>query len=92
MPDNTGAGWPRMTASYQSNHAGGRTGYENFWKPIRRVTVSNVSGRPPDRVVATITYFYGDGRVVRERTAYRLANQGGTLKIADSRVLSSATS
>ena len=92
MPDDTDAAWPRMTASYQSDHAGGRVGYENFWKPIRRVTISNVSGRPPDRALATIAYFYRDGRVVRERTEYRLADEGGALKIADSRVLSSTTS
>lgn len=81
-----------MTAAYQSGHAGGRTGYENFWQPIRRVTVHNVSGRPPDQAVATITYYYRDGRVVRERTAYTFQKQGGVLKIADSRVLSSETS
>src|SRR5215204_6088782 len=31
MPGNTNQAWPRMTASYQANHAGGRQAYERFW-------------------------------------------------------------
>jgi eukaryotic-like serine/threonine-protein kinase len=91
VPDHIDLAWPRMTADYQSRHAGGRTGYENFWRPVRRVTVHDVSGEPPDRATATITYYYRDGRAVHERTAYRLTNQRGALKIADSRVMSSRT-
>jgi serine/threonine protein kinase len=30
MPRNTDAAWPRMTASYQTNHAGGRQAYQRF--------------------------------------------------------------
>ena len=91
MPNRTDQAWPRMTPAYQTNHAGGKRAYENFWRPVRRVTADNVSGRPPDGAEATITYYYRHGRVVRERTAYRLTNDGGALKIADSRVLSSET-
>jgi serine/threonine protein kinase len=91
MPQGTDQGWPRMTADYQINHAGGRTAYENFWNAIRRVSATNVSGQPPDHAVATITYWFRDGRVVRERTSYRLVRQDGILKIAQSTVLSSVT-
>ncbi|MCA1709984.1 MAG: protein kinase, partial [Actinobacteria bacterium] len=31
MPDNQPAAWERLTADYQQNHAGGFTGYQNFW-------------------------------------------------------------
>ena len=77
MPGNTDQAWPRMTASYQANHAGGRQAYERFWDAIGRVVVSDVSGSPPGSAQATLTYYFKDGRVVTERTAYGLVNDGG---------------
>ena len=91
MPRNTDAAWPQMTASYRTNHAGGREAYQRFWDAISKVTVADVRGIPPDSAQATLTYYFTDGRVVRERTAYGLANDGGHLKINSSTVLSSVT-
>jgi serine/threonine protein kinase len=91
MPRNTDAAWPRMTASYQTNHAGGRQAYQRFWDAISRVSVADVRGIPPYSAQATLTYYFKDGRVVRERTAYGLVNEGGRLKINSSTVLSSVT-
>jgi eukaryotic-like serine/threonine-protein kinase len=91
MPRNTDAGWPRMTASYQTNHAGGRQAYQRFWDSVDRISVADVRGTPPSSAQATLTYYYKDGRVVRERTAYGLVNEGGRLKISRSTVLSSVT-
>ena len=80
-----------MTQSYQTNHAGGRQGYQRFWDAIDRISIAEVSGTPPNSAQATITYYFKDGRVVRERTAYGLVNEGGRLKISRSTVLSSVT-
>jgi hypothetical protein len=91
MPRNTDAAWPRMTASYQTNHAGGRQAYQRFWDAISKITVADVKGIPPDGAQATLTYYFKDGRVVRERTAYGLVNEDGRLKISSSKVLSSVT-
>jgi eukaryotic-like serine/threonine-protein kinase len=91
MPRNTDAAWPRMTASYQTNHAGGRRAYQRFWDAISKITVADVTGIPPDAAQATLTYYFQDGRVVRERTAYGLVNEDGRLKINSSTVLSSVT-
>ena len=91
MPRNTDAAWPRMTASYQTNHAGGRRAYQRFWDAISKITVADVRGIPPDAAQATLIYYFKDGRVVRERTAYRLVNEGSRLKISSSTVLSSVT-
>jgi eukaryotic-like serine/threonine-protein kinase len=91
MPRNTDAAWPRMTAWYQTNHAGGRQAYRRFWDATDRVSVTDVSGIPPSSARATITYYFKDGRVVRERTAYGLVNDGGRLKINSTTVLSSVT-
>ena len=91
MPRNTDAAWPGMTASYQTNHAGGRQAYQRFWDAISRITVADVRGIPPDSAQATLTYYFNDGRVVRERTAYGLVDEGGNLKINNSTVLSSVT-
>jgi eukaryotic-like serine/threonine-protein kinase len=91
MPRNTNAAWPRMTASYQTNHAGGRQAYQRFWDAISKITVADVRGIPPDSAQATLTYYFKDGRVVRERTAYGLVDEGGSLKINSSTVLSRVT-
>jgi len=91
MPRNTDAAWPRMTASYQTNHAGGRQAYQRFWDAIGKIALADVRGIPPDSAQATITYYFKDGRVVRERTAYGLVNEDGRLKIDSSTVLSSVT-
>ena len=91
LPRNTDAAWPRMTASYQTNHAGGRQAYQRFWDAMSKITVADVSGIAPDSAEATLTYYFDDGRVVRERTAFGLVNEGGRLKIDSSTVLSSVT-
>jgi serine/threonine protein kinase len=91
MPGNTDEAWPRMTASYQTNHAGGRQAYQRFWDAVDRISVADVRGMPPASAQATLTYYFKDGRVVRERTAYGLVNDGGRLKIDSTTVLSSVT-
>ena len=77
-----------MTASYQTNKARGRGGYEAFWGQFSRVTVTNVSGQAPDRAEATLTYYRKNGRVDVERTVFRLVNEDGRLKINQSDVVS----
>jgi hypothetical protein len=89
LPGDLETAWPRMTADYQENHAGGRGGYEAFWAEIAAVEVADVVAAAPDQVQATLTYYYQDGRVVQEVTSYRLVDEGGVLKIAASDVLSS---
>ena len=91
MPRNTDAAWPRMTASYQTNHAGGRQAYQRFWDAISKITVADVKGIPPDSAQATLTYYFNDGRIVQERTAYGLVEEAGRLKINSSTVLNSVT-
>ena len=91
MPRNTDAAWSRMTASYQTNHAGGRQAYQRFWDSVDRISVADVTGMPPSSAQATLTYYFKDGRVVRERTAYGFVNDGGRLKINSTTVLSSVT-
>ncbi|MGH3913435.1 MAG: serine/threonine-protein kinase [Pseudonocardiaceae bacterium] len=89
MPGNLDAGWTRLTADYQRDHAGGRAGYQAFWDPIERVEVSGISANPPARATATITYFYRDGRVIEERTGFGLVAEDGLWKIGSSSVSSS---
>ncbi|MFK4834454.1 protein kinase [Microbacterium sp. ZW T2_14] len=89
MPENRDGAWPLMTADYQENHAGGRGGYEEFWSAIADVSIADVRATGPDTGQATLTYYFRDGRVVEEVTAYRFADEGGVLKIASTEVLSS---
>jgi eukaryotic-like serine/threonine-protein kinase len=91
MPDNLPVAWERLTVDYQQNHAGGFTGYQDFWNPVQRVTVSDVSVQQGDAVDATIAYFFKDGRVIEERTSYGLLAEAGLWKINSSTVRSSQT-
>lgn len=91
IPDNLDAGYARLTPAYQTNHAGGYSGYQRFWGRMRSVSTTNVDGQAPDAATATITYHYKSGRTVVERTRYRLVRTGGRLLIADSAVLTSGS-
>ena len=89
LPSDTNDAWNRLTKSYQRGTARNRSYYESFWNAIEKVETSNVTGSSPDSAEATITYTYKDGHVVHERTAYKLVEQDGILKINSSTVLSS---
>jgi len=89
MPSGSDQGWDRLTARFQSTTAQNRPYYERFWGGISRVIAEDVQGAAPDKAEATITYYFDDGRVAVERTAYTLVPEGGTLKIDTSTVLSS---
>ena len=91
MPTNTDRAWNLMTDAYKASHTSGRQGFERFWGSIDRVEVQNVTATPPDRSEARLISHFKDGRVVVERTSYELVDEGGTIKIADSSVLSSST-
>ena len=87
VPADLGTAWGHMTANYQQNHAGGMTGYRQFWQQIAQVSLTAVTASPPDSVTATITYVYRNGNVVTERTQFGLVSEGGMWKIASSSVL-----
>ena len=87
VPNDTADAWPLMTAAYQTNHAGGRQAYDRFWAPVRTVTATNIRATGTNRVEATITYRYDDGRVSVEPTSFELVESDGVLKIAESTVV-----
>jgi hypothetical protein len=89
MPTNTEAGWAMLTPGFQSGIAQDREYYNSFWGGVQRVVATDVTGTAPDSAEATITYYFTDGRVSVERTAYRLVRDGGVIKIDNSSVLSS---
>ncbi|HEX6404349.1 MAG TPA: serine/threonine-protein kinase [Pseudonocardiaceae bacterium] len=91
VPADLPAAWDRLTADYQQSHAGGFTGYQDFWNPVQRVTVFEVVAKQGHVVDATIDYFFKDGRVVEERTSYGLVADGDLWKIGSSTVSSSQT-
>ena len=91
MPGNLPAAWERLTANYQQSHAGGFTGYQDFWNTVQRVTVFDISAKQGGAVDATIEYSFKDGRVVDEQTTYGLVAEDGLWKIDSSTVRSSQT-
>jgi hypothetical protein len=91
MPGGTDQGWARLTPAFQTEIAGDRQSYESFWNRIDRVVATDISGTPPDRAEATISYYFADGRVAVERTAYRFVPDAGVLKLDSSEVISSSS-
>jgi serine/threonine protein kinase len=91
MPGNLPAAWERLTANYRQSHAGGFTGYQDFWNSVQRVTVFDISAKQGGAVDATIEYSFKDGRVVDEQTTYGLVAEDGLWKIDSSTVRSSQT-
>lgn len=91
VPGNLPAAWDRLTANYQQSHAGGFTGYQDFWSSVQRVMVVDVSAGQDGAVDATIDYFFKDGKVVEEQTSYMLVAENGLWKIDSSAVRSSQT-
>ena len=89
VPGDLDTAWGYMTEEYQRDHAGGLGGYQGFWSAIQSVEIAGVTATAPDQALATLTYHFYDGRVVEELTSFRLVDEGGVLKIADSAVLSS---
>jgi hypothetical protein len=89
VPGHLDQAWGYLTADYQQNHAGGTSGYRDFWNQIQRVSASNIVAQLPSTVTATIDYYYKNGQTVEERTSFSLVLSGGIWKIAGSSVLSS---
>ena len=87
LPADTDTAWSRLTPRYQQGTAGGRDSFDAFWGGIRSVSTSDVQGRAPDSVTATITYVRSDGSTSVERTAFTLVEDGGVWKIDASSVL-----
>ena len=81
IPGNLADGWSRLTPSYQQNTAGGFSGYENFWGGVRGVNVSDVRAAGNDTVRGTVAYTEPGGRVIRERTEFRMVMRDGIWKI-----------
>ena len=89
LPNDTEAGWGRLSDRYRSTTARNRATYESFWGSVDAVEVRQISGSAPDSVEATIRYAFKDGRRFEERTAYTLVREDGVLKIDTSAVESS---
>ncbi|HEU5354070.1 MAG TPA: serine/threonine-protein kinase [Actinocrinis sp.] len=87
VPGDLNKGWTWMTPDYQTNHAGGWTGYTSFWSKIQRATASDVTATLPSTVTATIDYYYKDGSHVRERTQFGMVFQQNRWLIASSSVI-----
>jgi eukaryotic-like serine/threonine-protein kinase len=91
VPGNLDEAWGYMTPDYQTNHAGGPSGYRAFWGKIQSVSASDIVAQPPSTVTATIVYHYKNGQTVVEPTSYGLVFSDGIWKIASSSVISSTT-
>jgi eukaryotic-like serine/threonine-protein kinase len=91
VPGDLDEAWGYMTPDYQTNHAGGPTGYRDFWDEIRSVSASDITAQLPSTVTATIVYDYKNGQTVVEPTSYGLVLSDGIWKIASSAVISSTT-
>ncbi|MEW1953204.1 serine/threonine-protein kinase [Terrabacter sp. NPDC080008] len=90
LPDNTDAGWARLTDRYRATTAKDRATYDRFWASVDAVSVGQAKASGPGSVVATVRYDFRDGRRYEERTAFTLVEQDGVLKIDTSKVQNSS--
>ena len=86
LPGDTKAGYALLTDRFRSEKSPTFESYDSFWSGYQQVEVSDAVGTPPSLVEATIRYVRNDGRVIVERTAYAMLEDGGVLKIDTSRV------
>jgi serine/threonine protein kinase len=90
MPDNTDAGWERLSPSMQANV--GRDNYEAWWNSVESVDLQQTDALEGSRQVdIVITYNLKDGRAKQERQRLTLDRSAGSYLIADDEVLSSRT-
>ena len=76
-PGGTDAGWAMLGPDERAK-AGGRSGYNAFWRTISSAEVSNVSARSGGSTPsATITYHKTDGSTTPERHTYQLIRSHG---------------
>ena len=91
VPANLPEAWRRLTEHYRQEHVRDYTRFEAFWGAIRQAQPSGVTASSDGTVNASIDYFYKDGRVVEERTRYRMVFDDGLWKIDSSTVTQSRT-
>ena len=89
LPADTDTGWERLTERFRSEIAQDREYYESFWGGVNRVEISDAVATAEDGVEATVTYYFADGQVTTERTAYELVLVGDSWNIDYSTVLTS---
>jgi len=84
---DTGRTWGELAPTMQ-NAAGGRAGYDGFWKTIDRVRVNqtraDVSGK---RAVVSLTFTRSDGRTSTENHQFTFITDGGGYLIASDKFL-----
>jgi len=84
---DTGRTWGELAPTMQ-HAAGGRAGYDGFWKTIDKVrvnrTLANVSGK---RAVVNLTFTRSDGRTSTENHQFTFVTDGGSYLIASDKFL-----
>lgn len=88
MPANTDAGWNSLAPSMQAQ---GRGAYEDWWGSIDSVDLASADARSGNQVDIVLTYYFKDGRVIKETQRLTLDRSGDRYLIADDEVLSSRT-
>lgn len=87
LPGDTKTGYSLLTDRFRTEKSPTFESYASFWDDYDRVDATDAVGTAPGLVEATIRYVRDDGRVIVERTAYSLVEDGGVLKIDTSRVV-----
>jgi hypothetical protein len=70
-----------MTTAYQTDVAGGYSGYQKFWNTVQQVSVSGATATTATNtatVVAYIHYVYKDGTTTTERTTFGLVKDSAS--------------
>ncbi|HEX6878573.1 MAG TPA: protein kinase [Nocardioidaceae bacterium] len=90
MPENTDAGWQRLSPAMQDRV--GRGGYEQWWDSVDSVDLQQAQAVESQRQVEVVlTYYMKDGSAKQQSERISLVRANGSYLIDDDDVLSSRT-
>lgn len=87
LPGHLAAAWADVTPRYRA-YLGGMAGFQAFWRPYDRVTLTGPDVQLPDSVYVTVAYHRKTGGYEVEKTGFVLVKQGDRWLIDASAVLS----
>jgi hypothetical protein len=83
---DTGRTWGQLTPTMQQA-AGGRAGYDGWWRTISKVKVNSMANASATRADANLTFTRNDGTTSTENHQFTFVTQGGVHRINSDRLM-----
>jgi hypothetical protein len=86
VTSDTGRTWGQLTPTMQQA-AGGRAGYDGWWRTISKVKVNWMANASATRADANLTFTRNDGTTSTENHQFTFVTQGGVHRINSDRLM-----